>query len=85
MGENTPPRSPTKEVLATGLEQHAKPAETIEDNMDQKAVRQESIRIYADSDIYALLADVEHKFNHLGIEGVQTPGEATIGLQSAAA
>jgi len=61
-GENTPPRSPTK---STSPQRLANPVKvTSPEPMSRRAV--ESIRIYADLDVYALMADVEKEINRMG-------------------
>ena len=61
-GENTPPRSPTKSQSPQRL---AAPVQV--DSQEQVGrTSVESIRIYADSDVYALLADVEEEINRMG-------------------
>jgi hypothetical protein len=61
-GENTPPRSPTKSQSPQRL---AAPVQV--DSPEEPGRRSvESIRIYADSDVYALLADVEEEINRMG-------------------
>ncbi|RFU32327.1 hypothetical protein B7463_g4020, partial [Scytalidium lignicola] len=59
---STPPRSPTKSHSPQRL------AAPVEVASPEPLVRQslESIRIYADSDVYALLADVEEEINRMG-------------------
>ncbi|KAG0651923.1 hypothetical protein D0Z07_1252 [Hyphodiscus hymeniophilus] len=61
-GENTPPRSPTKSQSPQRLA-----APVLVDSPEQVGrASAESIRIYADSDVYALLADVEEEINRMG-------------------
>ena len=61
-GENTPPRSPTKTHSPQRL---AAPVQvTSPEPPSRRSV--ESIRIYADSDVYALMADVEDEINRMG-------------------
>ncbi|KAH8820825.1 Up-regulated during septation-domain-containing protein [Xylogone sp. PMI_703] len=59
---STPPRSPIKSHSPPRL------ASPVEVASPEPLVRQslESIRIYADSDVYALLADVEEEINRMG-------------------
>jgi hypothetical protein len=70
---NTPPRSPTKasspERLGRVVEEVrvASPETMIGSSRNGRDV--ESIRIYADSDVYALLADVEEEINRMGEQG----------------
>jgi hypothetical protein len=70
---NTPPRSPTKasspERLGRVVEEVrvASPETMIGSSRNGRDV--ESIRIYADSDVYALLADVEEEINRMSEQG----------------
>lgn len=76
MGEDTPPRSPAKEQtqipspvaspqrLALPIQAQTQCGDH-DDDMSRRS--KESIRIYADSDVYALLADVEHEMNRMGV------------------
>jgi Up-regulated During Septation len=70
---NTPPRSPTKASSPERLERVveevrvASPETMIRSSRHGRDV--ESIRIYADSDVYALLADVEEEINRMGEQG----------------
>lgn len=70
---NTPPRSPTKASSPERLERVveevrvASPETMIRSSRNGRDV--ESIRIYADSDVYALLADVEEEINRMGEQG----------------
>ena len=62
---STPPRSPTK---AQSPQRLAAPVEVSSPEvMNRRDV--ESIRIYADSDISALLKDVEEEINRMGEQG----------------
>jgi hypothetical protein len=63
-GQYTPPHSPTKSSSPTPL------AAPIEASTPEPATRAdvESIRIYADSEMFALLADVENEINRMGEE-----------------
>jgi hypothetical protein len=75
MGEETPPRSPVKEQtrvpspdgsperLALPLRPQTQSIQELEDNASRMS--KESIRIYADSDVYALLADVQAEINRM--------------------
>ena len=63
-GENTPPRSPTKSASPARLADPVKVFAASPEPMSRREV--ESIRIYADSDVYALLADVEEEINRMG-------------------
>ena len=76
-GQHTPPRSPTKSHSPLRLAATV-PAPSPDSEMDHPPRSNvESIRIYADSDIYALLADVEDEINRMG-EGIDsTPVSAT--------
>lgn len=58
---STPPRSPTKPHSPQRL------ANPVEVTSPEPMIRQslESIKIYADSDVYALLADVEEEINRM--------------------
>ena len=65
---NTPPRSPTK---AHSPQRLAEPVQVSSpEPMSRRDV--ESIRIYADSDISALLSDVENEINRMALEN---PGQ----------
>jgi hypothetical protein len=93
MGENTPPRSPTKaqqqhpgyamspspshspsRQARPVMTQEQPEAKTLAALMDEVRAEEaheirmskESIRIYADSEVYALLADVEEEFTRMG-------------------
>jgi hypothetical protein len=73
-GENTPPRSPTKSQSPQRL---AAPVQV--DSPEEPGRRSvESIRIYADSDVYALLADVEEEINRMGDHQTEPSHEAAI-------
>lgn len=61
-GQYTPPHSPTKTTSPTPL---AAPLEASTPDLMTRA-DVESIRIYADSDMFALLADVENEINRMG-------------------
>jgi hypothetical protein len=63
-GQFTPPHSPTKSNSPTPL------AAPIEASTPEPFARAdvESIRIYADSEMFALLADVEDEINRMGEE-----------------
>jgi hypothetical protein len=63
-GQYTPPHSPTKSNSPTPL------AAPLEASTPEPIARAdvESIRIYADSDMFALLADVEDEINRIGEE-----------------
>ena len=60
-GQYTPPHSPTKSTSPTPL------AAPIQASTPEPVARAdvESIRIYADSDVFALLADVENEINRM--------------------
>jgi hypothetical protein len=60
-GENTPPRSPVKEQRLAEEVRVSSP----ESICSRRRGDVESIRIYADSDVYALLADVEEEINRM--------------------
>ncbi|KAF4624873.1 hypothetical protein G7Y89_g13296 [Cudoniella acicularis] len=68
-GEDTPPRSPIKSQSPVRV------VEEVRVTSPEASTRQggrgncESIRIYADSDVYALLADVEEEINRMGEQG----------------
>jgi hypothetical protein len=86
ISENTPPRSPTKESMTASperLAQPVNPAATHQEGMDHVRMSKESIRIYADSDVYALLADVEKEINRIKMESSQTSYESGGELLSA--
>ena len=63
-GEDTPPRSPIKSTSPQRLADPVKVFTGSPEPMSRRDV--ESIRIYADSDVYALLADVEEEINRMG-------------------
>ena len=76
-GEDTPPRSPVKSSSPVALvevremeevlEEEKADREEVEDRERERKRRDvESIRIYADSDVYALLADVEDEITRMG-------------------
>lgn len=77
MGEETPPRSPVKEPmrapspvgsperLALPLRPQIQSIQELDDAASRMS--KESIRIYADSDVYALLADVEAEINRMSV------------------
>jgi len=77
MGEETPPRSPVKELtrspspigsperLALPLKAQTQCMQELDDAASRMS--KESIRIYADSDVYALLADVEAEINRMSV------------------
>ncbi|TVY73184.1 hypothetical protein LSUE1_G008561 [Lachnellula suecica] len=64
-GENTPPRSPVKMHSPQRLAEEVK-VSSPESIVSRRRGDVESIRIYADSDVYALLADVEEEINRMG-------------------
>lgn len=64
-GENTPPRSPIKAQSPQRLAEEVRVASP-ESICSRRRGEVESIRIYADSDVYALLADVEEEINRMG-------------------
>lgn len=67
-GQNSPPKSPTKSQSPQRL---AAPVQA--DGPEEPGRRSvESIRIYADSDVYALLADVEEEINRMGDQTAQS-------------
>jgi hypothetical protein len=77
MGEETPPRSPVKELtrvpspigsperLALPLRAQTQSMQELDDVASRMS--KESIRIYADSDVYALLADVEAEITRMSV------------------
>ncbi len=77
MGEETPPRSPVKEPtrvpsptgsperLALPLQAQTQTMQELNDAASRMS--KESIRIYADSDVYALLADVEAEITRMSV------------------
>lgn len=72
MGTITPPRSPIKGISPVtethrevGVERALSEAE-IKQKRESRRKAVESIRIYADSDVFALLADVEEEINRMG-------------------
>jgi hypothetical protein len=84
MGEETPPRSPVKEPTWVpspngSPERLALPLRAQTQNipeLDDAASRmsKESIRIYADSGVYALLADVEAEINRMSVVREENQG-----------
>jgi hypothetical protein len=68
---NTPPRSPVKEAYKEKDRSPVRLAAEVEVSTPEEAKRREveSIRIYADSDVYALLADVEAEITRMSSEG----------------
>jgi hypothetical protein len=65
---NTPPRSPTK---ASSPERLQRVVEEVKITSPEAPARRggrdvESIRIYADSDVYALMADLDEEINRMG-------------------
>lgn len=66
-GENTPPRSPTKSHSPRRLAEEV-PVSSPESISSRRRTRMsvESIKIYADSDMFALLADVEEEITRMG-------------------
>jgi hypothetical protein len=65
---NTPPRSPTK---ASSPERLERVVEEVKSSSPEQSSRRggrdvESIRIYADSDVYALMADLDEEINRMG-------------------
>lgn len=70
-GENTPPRSPTKGQSPERLERVVEEVKVTSPESRRGGRDVESIRIYADSDLSALLADVEEEINRMGEQGEQ--------------
>jgi len=70
-GENTPPRSPTKGQSPERLERVVEEVKVTSPETRRGGRDVESIRIYADSDLSALLADVEEEINRMGEQGEQ--------------
>ncbi|KAE9378448.1 hypothetical protein N431DRAFT_501086 [Stipitochalara longipes BDJ] len=68
-GENTPPRSPTKGQSPERLERVVEEVKVTSPETRRGGRDVESIRIYADSDLSALLADVEEEINRMGEQG----------------
>jgi len=68
-GENTPPRSPTKSQSPERLERVVEQVRVSSPEARRGGRDVESIRIYADSDLSALLADVEEEINRMGEQG----------------
>lgn len=65
-GETTPPRSPIKGISPVRSETMKIKEETVvEEEKMSKRQAVESIKIYADSDVFALLADVEEEINRM--------------------
>jgi hypothetical protein len=75
--DNTPPRSPVKSHspdLVVRQVQVATPEPTISETDARKEIQ--SIRVYADSDVYALLADVEDEINRMSENIEHSPSSA---------
>ena len=73
---NTPPRSPTKSHSPPPPRLAAQVQVSSPEPMEMERYSLESIRIYADSDISALLKDVEEEIKRMGEENsraVETP------------
>lgn len=75
---NTPPRSPTKSSSPERLERVVEEVKVSSPEASPVLVRAsmrslQSIRIYADSDISALMADVEHEIKRIEEEPSLTP------------
>lgn len=84
---STPPRSPTKAASFSLQSPSPSPSPhrvgarvpsvipevPAEEDAQTTMERMESIRIYADSDVYALLADVESEFTKLNVSPSSTP------------
>jgi hypothetical protein len=68
-GENTPPRSPTKGQSPERLDRVVEEVKVTSPETRRGGRDVESIRIYADSDLSALLADVEEEINRMGEQG----------------
>ena len=68
-GENTPPRSPTKGQSPERLSRVVEEVKVSSPESSRGGRDVESIRIYADSDLSALLADVEEEINRMGEQG----------------
>jgi hypothetical protein len=68
-GENTPPRSPTKGQSPERLDRVVEEVKVTSPESRRGGRDVESIRIYADSDLSALLADVEEEINRMGEQG----------------
>ncbi|KAH8676766.1 Up-regulated during septation-domain-containing protein [Tricladium varicosporioides] len=69
-GEETPPRSPTKSQSPVRVVEEVRVTSPASMCSTRRGGRDcESIRIYADSDVYALLADVEEEINRMGEQG----------------
>jgi len=65
---NTPPRSPTKCQSPERLERVVEEVKFSSPEPKRRGRDVESIRIYADSDVYALLADVEEEIERMGAQ-----------------
>jgi hypothetical protein len=65
---DTPPRSPTKSQSPQRLADTVSPASDEKEEKERARREVESIRIYADSDISALLKDVEEEITRMGEE-----------------
>ncbi|KAH9217734.1 Up-regulated during septation-domain-containing protein [Leptodontidium sp. 2 PMI_412] len=76
---NTPPRSPTKSASPERLERVVEEVKVSSPEAPLRTSRRcvESIRIYADSDISALMADVEDEIKRMGEEPALDGGDAT--------
>lgn len=72
-GENTPPRSPTKRMGSPVFEMERVVEEVScvspEPIQRERMMSTQSIKIYADSDVFALLDDVEQELSRMGEQG----------------
>lgn len=77
-GQYTPPHSPTKSTSPTPL------AAPIQASTPEPVARAdvESIRIYADSDVFALLADVEDEINRMGEDKKKDNNESSLSAET---
>jgi hypothetical protein len=72
---NTPPRSPTKGQSPERLERVVEEVKFSSPEPKRGGRHVESIRIYADSDVYALLADVEEEIERMGADAADRVNE----------
>lgn len=72
---NTPPRSPTKGQSPERSQRVVEEVKFSSPEPKRGGRHVESIRIYADSDVYALLADVEEEIERMGADAAEREAE----------
>lgn len=72
---NTPPRSPTKGQSPERAQRVVEEVRFSSPEPKRGGRHVESIRIYADSDVYALLADVEEEIERMGADAAEREAE----------